>query len=43
MNKYIDKLVEYIIQDIFKNEENIVSIDSGGGGILFKNIYKNYN
>ena len=39
----IDKLFDYIIQDIFKNEENSSSIDSGGGGILYKSIYKNNN
>ena len=40
----IDKLFNYVIQDIFTNEEKSSSIDSGGGGgILDKNIYNNNN
>ena len=38
----IDKLFDYVIQDIFKNKGKSSSIDSGGG-ILYKNIYNNNN
>ena len=37
----VDRLFEYIIQDILKKEEQSYSIDSGGGGSIYKSIYRN--
>ena len=37
----INRLFNYIIQDILKKEEQSYSIDSGGGGSIYKSIYRN--